>query len=64
MKILKHGNFESRKFICMACGCEFVADAREYSTSTYVDIVLWRRCDCPECGSWTENSEPWEEKDG
>ena len=63
MRILKHGKFKSRKFICSSCGCEFVADTREYSTTMCGDIVLWRRCDCPECGNWTETSEPWEEND-
>ena len=63
MKILKYGSLKPRKFICMNCGCEFVADTTEYSMTAAQGIVLWYRTECPECGNWTEKSEPWEEKD-
>jgi len=63
MKILKHGNMKPRKFTCLNCGCEFVADTTEYNMTTAQGIVLWYRTECPECCNWTEKSEPWEEKD-
>jgi hypothetical protein len=62
MKILKHGNLKSRKFVCWHCDCEFVADTTEYRTTMSNNVVLWCHADCPECGVETTYSEPWEDK--
>ena len=60
MRILKHGENKLRKFICKHCGCEFVADMREYWRRDYCGVVYYE-CDCPECTYTVEYSEPWEE---
>jgi ribosomal protein S27AE len=52
-----------RKFTCLNCGCEFVADTTEYWTVECNGSVLFWKSDCPECGDRTSKSEPWEEKD-
>ena len=56
MKIIKHGDLKPRKFICRYCGCEFVANAREYNTSEH-----WIFMYCPDCDTQVFDSEPWEE---
>lgn len=63
MKIIKHGNMKPRKFTCLNCGCEFVANTTEYWTVECDDSILFWKSDCPECGDRTNKSEPWEEKD-
>ena len=63
MKILKHGNLRPRKFTCLNCGCEFVSNVTEYDTTMSHGIALWHSSYCPECGSSTEKSEPWEYED-
>ena len=56
MKILKHGNLRPRKFTCRYCGCEFVANIKEYTM-----FDNWIYMNCPECDTKTFDSEPWEE---
>lgn len=63
MKILKHGRRERRKFSCLVCGCEFVAEQHEYTTETASGIILWHIATCPDCCNDTKTSEPWEEED-
>ena len=63
MKILKHGDLKPRKFICKDCGCEFVADAREYGSYGSNRVIICWYADCPECDARTTVSEPWEEQD-
>lgn len=63
MKIIKHGKLKPRKFICWCCECEFVEDVSEYSATIVDRSVLWYSSLCPECGSGTTNSEPWEEQE-
>lgn len=63
MKILKHGFLNARKFACAVCGCEFVADASEYTTTFLNKSPHWYTADCPDCFHSTSTSEPWEEKD-
>ena len=46
MQIIKHGNLKPRHFVCKYCGCEFVADMREYKTAANGDNFF---VDCPEC---------------
>lgn len=58
MKVLKHGQNIPRKFVCINCGCEFVADITEYWRSEYCGVVYYR-CDCPECTYTSEKSEPY-----
>lgn len=60
MMILKHGNLKPRKFVCDQCGCEFVANAKEYGQYTYKDKILWTYADCPECDARISYSAPWE----
>lgn len=60
MKILKHGNLKPRKFVCDQCGCEFVANAKEYSQYTHDGVTLWTYSDCPECDARIHFSVPWE----
>ena len=52
MKILKHGDLQLRKFTCHKCGCEFVADMKEYTVKEggYLKIPDVYSIDCPECG--------------
>ncbi len=57
MKILKHGNLKPRKFTCGYCGCEFVANAKEYDV--FESLISMR---CPDCDTKTFDSEPWEEQ--
>ena len=64
MRILKHGNLKPRKFICQSCGCEFIAEAHEYSTTMANGIILWHTADCPDCANSTTTSELWDEEDG
>ena len=52
MKILKHGDLQPRKFKCSNCGCEFVADKREYDVQvycTYEGNLESYYVDCPDC---------------
>jgi hypothetical protein len=60
MMILKHGNLKPRKFVCDQCGCEFVANAKEYGQYKYEGKVLWTYADCPECDARISYSTPWE----
>ena len=60
MKILKHGKFKSRKFICGGCGCEFVAEVTEYSVYEVCGATTWYSINCPECNNEVSKSEPWE----
>ena len=62
MRIVKHGVLKFRKFACHICGCEFVGDTREYSIIDHCGVDGYEAC-CPECGNYTDISEPWEEKD-
>lgn len=61
MIILKNGSLKPRKFFCLVCGCEFVAEHGEYTTQTVNDVILWYSASCPYCDSSTVTSEPWEE---
>ena len=57
MKIIKPGNVPERTFICDTCGCEFIANASEYTRNYVYDKIsgrtLWEtfECDCPYCGN-------------
>lgn len=62
MRILKHGNLDPRKFYCKDCGCEFVADVREYGAYKSGSTIICWYADCPECDYRTTDSEPWEEQ--
>lgn len=57
MKILNHGNLKPRKFTCRYCGCEFVANAKEYNV-----FESWIYMYCPDCDTKTFDSELWEEQ--
>lgn len=63
MQILKHGNSNPRKFICVNCGCEFVAQVSEYWRTEMFGIIDYE-CDCPECNYTSKTSEKWEEDNG
>ena len=63
MQILKHGNSNPRKFICINCGCEFVANIKEYWRCEKFGVVYYE-CSCPECTYSPETSEPWDEDNG
>lgn len=63
MIIIKQGNKNPRKFICINCGCEFVADVNEYWRKEQFGVIYYE-CDCPDCTYTSEDSEPWEEQDG
>ena len=63
MRILKHGDLRPRKFECDVCGCEFVAETDEYTTTKASGITLCYYIYCPECNSYVDKSEPLEEKD-
>lgn len=58
--ILKHGYLKPRKFTCGICGCEFIAEATDYTAITSNNKILWYTTTCPDCYSDTVNSEPWE----
>ena len=46
MEILKKGNLERRwKYTCEICGCEFVLDVNDMTTT------LPNFCGCPTCGN-------------
>lgn len=61
MEILKRGKLERRKFTCWHCGCEFVANPSEYSSTYCNGVALWHDSNCPECGRNTSNNEIWGE---
>lgn len=63
MIVLKHGKKNPRKFVCINCGCEFVANAAEYWRSEKFGVVFYE-CDCPECNYTIKTSESWQEEDG
>lgn len=46
MQIIKHGNLAPRYFTCRSCGCEFIADKREYNIAASGDNFFVR---CPDC---------------
>ena len=60
MVILKHGGANPRKFVCINCGCEFVAKSHEYWRTEKFGVVDYE-CDCPDCTYTAKKSEPWEE---
>ena len=60
MEIIKRGSSNPRKFICINCGCEFVAKANEYWRTEKFGVVGYE-CGCPECTYTVTKSEPWEE---
>lgn len=62
MEILKHGNLKRRKFVCDACGCEFVADIKEYYVYICDGVIILWYAYCPECDAKVTHSEPWEDK--
>lgn len=62
MEILKSGNLKPRKFTCINCGCEFVANIKEYWRIDTFGVVDYE-CSCPECTYSPRTSEPWEEED-
>lgn len=46
MRIIEHGNLNTRYFKCPHCGYKFIADMRDYAMD--IDrINFW--VDCPEC---------------
>lgn len=71
MTIIKQGNpnkLELRKFCCPNCGCEFIANCREYETVTqykyyyeiqhnyyYEKTGLTIQCACPYCSRLVED---------
>lgn len=63
LTIIKQGNpdkLELRKFCCPNCGCEFIANCREYETVTqynyYYEITgLTIQCACPYCSRLVED---------
>lgn len=61
MRILKHGDLKPRKFVCRFCGCEFVAEIGEYKITNPAENYFWYSVYCPECDSYIDNSEHWEE---
>lgn len=44
MKILRHGEF--KRFLCDACGCEFIAGKNEYTDCGFVFTATCPDCDC------------------
>lgn len=62
MNILKQGDPKPLKFICKYCGCEFVAEVREYNTYTNNGVVSYCYTYCPNCDTEIVDSEPWEEQ--
>lgn len=60
MIVLKHGSANPRKFVCVNCGCEFVAKVHEYWRTEKFGVIGYE-CDCPECNYTVRTSEPWEE---
>lgn len=67
MKIISHGTDQVKKenegrliFLCMSCGCLFVADEDEWSLYSEHDLYGRVECMkpgaiCPDCGDVTTN---------
>ena len=55
MQIIKPGDPEMvlryKYFMCMDCGCEFMADSTEYDCIGVLDGGNYYRCKCPCCGA-------------
>ena len=55
MRIIKHGTLPERNFTCETCGCEFVANCKEYDRDDFPNYhALYKtrfRVICPDCGS-------------
>ena len=62
MLIIKEGSSKPLKFICKYCGCEFVANVKEYNTYTNNGVVSYCYTYCPNCDTEIVDSEPLEEQ--
>lgn len=56
MKILKHGEKKTVKFVCKNCGCEFIAQTKEFDVQKFNSSTAYS-CHCPECGWYCETDE-------
>lgn len=63
MRVIKHGDMKPRKFTCLNCGCEFIANTTEYCAIQVDGKIMFWTCECPECSVITSKSELWEGKD-
>ena len=65
MEILKHGDLKERRFTCKTCGCEFVANMKEYRSSILYTLTYFT-VKCPYCDKencYTCDSAPLYKKD-
>lgn len=49
MQIIKHGTELKKKFKCINCGCEFIANKNEYHEFQSHPNEYMYKCECPEC---------------
>ena len=68
IKIIKPGKFknpkDTRRFLCLNCGCVFDADRGDYEAFTIcsqLDDVIVHQAICPSCHKWARRSEPLDE---
>lgn len=55
IKIINPGKpVEPVRFVCSACGCEYIADKNSYYNSEAMILrgewIISIKCDCPNCG--------------
>lgn len=65
INVIKEGNEKfknkTRYFECSVCGCEFTADAEEYSTEWDGRNEFVYHCECPTCSREAYYSKPYDE---
>ena len=49
IRIMKPGKTIRYKFVCIECGCEYIADLADIKL-LYYDIRKENTCNCPNCG--------------
>ena len=64
MKIIKHGNYERLKEICVPllfecddCGCQYIANTDECKEETFFGRHMSYQCKCPDCGRMNVNDD-------
>ena len=61
MIVVKQGKKNPRKFTCVNCDCEFIADNTEYFRFGSFGVISYE-CNCPCCTYTSSTSEPMEEQ--
>lgn len=68
IKIIKPGKLknpkDTRRFLCLNCGCVFDADRGDYEAVTIrnqLDDEIAHQAICPACHKWVRRSEPLDE---